>query len=151
MGFVNLRTTASVAAALLELSGCSGGDDDAAEAAGCEPAQPSAVENIGGLLAADPTSETSIADGAQQVAIRVPLGGAASEFQSLIGARMQPSGALGLWGAVYLDGSFISVQPVNDEAIGSMPGGATMTSAAAATRDEILSSEAAAALILCME
>ncbi len=150
----NLGTVTQLAAVGVVLVACASGTEattETARASECEPASSAAVENIRGLLAADPSAAESLGEGAQQVAVQVPFGGAESEVQSLIGGALEPTGAIGVWGALYLNGSFIAIQPVNDVAIQSMPGVATMTPAAESTRSELLASEAVAQLIACVE
>lgn len=139
-----------VGVAVLGLAACGGGD---ASPAACEPASAQAVNDIRGVLEVYPEIGATLADGAQQVAVEVPIGGTTSELRTLVAGRLQPSGEVGLWGLQYLtnNGNYVGPLPLNAAAIASMPEAAATVPEAASAVQQVVASEAAATLVACIK
>ena len=136
--------------AVLGLAACGGGG---ASPVACEPASAQAVNDIRGTLEVYPEIGATLADGAQQVTVEVPVGGTTSELRTLVAGTLQPSGEVGLWGLQYLtnNGNYVGPLPLNAAAIASMPEAAATVPEAAAAVQQVVGSEAAATVVACIK
>jgi len=89
----------------------------------CQPAAASNVDAISQLLDAYPELGNSLDEASAQELPFDRRAWAATEFRSLVVARLQPRGQVGLWAIAYneANGAFLGAEPVNSAAGAAAP------------------------------